>query len=90
LRIFVAPKKLRINQEPKLVTGPVQYRFGKSEAVVAEEAKGFCYGFLDSVSGNFPALPEESAWSSTYTPSRSKMRSAPNARAIAYRLVTSQ
>ena len=56
LGVFVASNKLRIDQEPEVVTSPVQYRFGKSEAVVAEETKGFCYGFLDSVSGEFCGL----------------------------------
>lgn len=56
LWIFVAPKKFRIDQEPELAAGPVQYRFGKSKAVVAEETKGFFYGFLDSVAGEFCGL----------------------------------
>ena len=56
LRVFVAPNKLRIDQDPELVIRPVQYRFGESEAVVAEETKGFFYGILDSVPGEFCGL----------------------------------
>ena len=48
--IFVAPKEFRIDQEPELVTGPVQHRFGKSKTVIAEETKGFFYGSVDSTS----------------------------------------
>ena len=76
----------------ELVTDPVQHRFGKSEAVVINK---FCQraprtASSTARSGNFVSSLEESASSSTYMPPRARMRSAINARATGYRLVTSQ
>jgi hypothetical protein len=57
-RVFIASKKFRIDQEPELVTGPVQHCFGKSAAVVKEESlsKRFSYGSLDRELLEFSAL----------------------------------
>ena len=55
-RVFVSPEKLGINQEPELVTGPLQDCFGESHAVVTEKAQCFCYGLFDGVPREFCRL----------------------------------